>query len=307
MEQGDLDWLAEKRPDESAIRQRLEESLPFHMRSTFGGHTSCIEIETSDALLILDAGSGLRDLGMELSRRWNAADYAGPRAAHVLLTHGHTDHTHSTPFIDPYYDKRNHFKIWASQSALDSLHAVLSPDAALRSVFFPTTYQHMAGIKQFQAIEAGQRFSIGGTQISTHALHHPGGCPGLPVRAGGAPHCFRVGSRAPGNAGPGAAEFAQDADLLYLDAQYLADEYEGRIGIGDEPPCRRVGWGHSTVEAAVATAAAANARRLHLGHHEPKRSDEGWAGSNSTPSSAPPKHRSIAARFPLTVPRSRGS
>ena len=71
--------------------------------------------------------------------------------------------------------------------------------------------------------------------------------------------------------------FARGADLLYLDGQYLADEYEGKIGIMGEAPLSRRGWGHSSVEACVATAVAAGARVLHVGHREPKRDDSDLA------------------------------
>jgi hypothetical protein len=61
---------------------------------------------------------------------------------------------------------------------------------------------------------------------------------------------------------------------MYLDAQYLRKEYEGQLGIADAPPLHRLGWGHSTVEAAIETAWFAGARQLHLGHHEPTRTDD---------------------------------
>src|SRR5439155_23442142 len=69
------------------------------------------------------------------------------------------------------------------------------------------------------------------------------------------------------------AEFARDADLLYLDGQYLDAEYQGTAPIMQDTPMSRRGWGHSTVEACVATAVAARVRSLHVGHREPKRDD----------------------------------
>jgi ribonuclease BN (tRNA processing enzyme) len=72
---------------------------------------------------------------------------------------------------------------------------------------------------------------------------------------------------------PALADFARSADLLYIDAHYLQAEYDGAIGIGKGVPASHHGWGHSTIEAAVATAAAAGVHLLHLGHHEPARDD----------------------------------
>jgi ribonuclease BN (tRNA processing enzyme) len=70
------------------------------------------------------------------------------------------------------------------------------------------------------------------------------------------------------------ADFARGADLYYADAQYLPEEYRGEVGISGARPVAHRGWGHSTVDDVVATALAAEVKLLHLGHHEPRRSDE---------------------------------
>jgi ribonuclease BN (tRNA processing enzyme) len=68
-------------------------------------------------------------------------------------------------------------------------------------------------------------------------------------------------------------QFAEAADLLYLDGQYLQCEYDGDQAVGDSPAQRRNRWGHSWIEASLSTAIAAGATRIHLGHHDPHRSD----------------------------------
>jgi ribonuclease BN (tRNA processing enzyme) len=69
------------------------------------------------------------------------------------------------------------------------------------------------------------------------------------------------------------AEFARGADVLYLDAQFLRDEYDCRIGIASEAPQSRAGWGHTPLEDCFPTAAKAKVKRLLLGHHDPRRND----------------------------------
>ena len=259
--------------DNESIRQLVEEHLPFYVRSTYGGNTSCVEIQTSDALLILDAGSGLRELGMELCHRWDRPGFLGKREGHVLITHAHMDHTYGTPFADPYYDPRNHFTIWAPRSVLDSMEAVLGPSSELKGLYFPPTFEALAALREFNEVRPGSEFQIGETRIATHSLTHPGGCIAYRFERGGRRVVFASDHEHPAVPDRALAQFARGADLLYADAQYLEDEYEGRTGIQSDPPKSRRGWGHSTVEACVATAAAAGAKRLHLGHHEPKRSD----------------------------------
>src|SRR5436305_576852 len=77
-----LDQLAELAKDPGGVQLFLDQHLPFHLRSTYGGNSTCLEIQTPDALLILDCGTGFRVLGMELERRWNAPGFRGSREAH---------------------------------------------------------------------------------------------------------------------------------------------------------------------------------------------------------------------------------
>jgi len=282
----DKNWdrLVGEAASADSLEKFLEMRLPPHVRSTYGGNTWCVEIGTPDELFIVDAGSGLRNLGWDLSRRWNSPSYAGPRRAHLLLTHAHFDHLCSLPFVEPLYDPRNHFTLWATQRVLDSLQALLGANSPLLQVFFPLTFAQMPGVKDFRSIEPGQTFGIGQTELATHPLCHPGGCVAYRLQRGPRRIVFASDHEQPAVPDQELVEFSQGADLLCCDAQYTLDEYEGRVGIGDTPPQARKGWGHSTVEAAVATATAAGAVRLHLGHHDPARPDddlfrlEQWAG-----------------------------
>lgn len=251
----------------------LEKHLPFHLRSTYGGNTTCVEIQTPDALLIIDCGSGFRELGMEIERRWNVPGYRGSRQAHVLFTHAHMDHTFGTPFFDPYMDSRNDFTIYGLPTVMKSLDAVLSPASPLSSTYFPTTFDLLKAIRQRNVIGGGEKLSIGTTTISTMSLRHPGGCLGYRFDCQGRSFVFCTDHEHATAPDQALAEFARGADVLYLDAQYLAAEYDGQVGIMGEVPMARRGWGHSPVESCVLTAVAAGARQLHAGHREPKRDD----------------------------------
>jgi phosphoribosyl 1,2-cyclic phosphodiesterase len=255
------------------IRRCLDRHLPFSLRSGFGCNTTCVEVQTPDSLLILDAGSGFRELGIELTRRWNAEGDAAQRTAHILLTHAHMDHTLATPFFDPYFDPRNNFTMCGPKLALDSLHVVLDPDAPLRGVYFPPAYDLMRGIRGFRTLEAGNDFPIGDTRIRIHSLNHPGGCLGYRFEQAGRVVVFATDHEQTVSPDQGLVEFARGADLFYADAQYLQKEYDGEVGICGERPLARRGWGHTTVEGCILTAVAAGVRRLHLGHREPKRDD----------------------------------
>lgn len=271
---GVLADIAAAGDDLAAIAACVEQHLPFHLRSTYGGNTTCVEINCEDATLIVDAGTGIRRLGFALARRWNEQPPDAPRHAHLLLTHPHGDHTLAIPFVDALYDARNHIELWATKYVLDSLDVLLNSLSVMQGVYFPPSYDMMPGVRTFHAIDAAGEFSIEGTRIRTMPLNHPGGCIAYRFERDGRAFVFASDHEHQTVPDLQLAEFARDADLLYLDAQYLADEYHGRKGIDSEPPLSREGWGHSTVEACVRTAVAAGVKRLHLGHLDPHRCDE---------------------------------
>lgn len=256
-----------------SIRRILEEELPFALRSTYGGNTTCVEVRTPDALLILDCGSGFRELGQALDARWNGEGEGARRSGHVLLTHAHIDHTFATPYFSPYYDARNSFRIWGPEVTLDSLTAVLDAKSAMSQVYFPPTYSEMKGIRGFMRVEPGADFTIGATRITTHRLNHPGGSMAYRFENSGRVFVFATDHEHLEVPDAGLLEFAREADLFYTEGQYTAAEYSAEIGIAGDPPMSHRGWGHSPVEACIVTALAAGVRRLHLGHRDPRRND----------------------------------
>jgi phosphoribosyl 1,2-cyclic phosphodiesterase len=271
-EQGQLADL-KPGPDLDAAVRRAVEALPFHLRSSYGGNTTCVEVQTPDSLLIFDCGSGYRELGVSLEARWRAAGAAAVRKADVLVTHAHMDHTFATPYFVPYYNPANSFIVWGTQVVIDSLAAVLNPMSRLSQVYFPPTYDQMTAIKEFRPLLHGQEFRIGATNIRTYALNHPGGCLAFRLEHAGRIFVFATDHEQKQVPDTGLADFARGADLLYTEGQYTQDEYDGRVGVCGDPPFPRHGWGHSPIEACVITAIAAGVKTLHVGHRDPRRSD----------------------------------
>lgn len=260
------------------LRQRIEEEvakLPMNVRASYGGNTTCVELQTPDSLLIIDCGSGFRELGLELARRWNVPGYQGSRSAHVLVTHPHLDHTMATAFFAPHYNPKNHFTIWGTNKVLKSMSAVLSPDKEMSSVYFPPTYDMLQAIKKTEEIKAGDTWSIGSTTIRTAALNHPGGCLAFRFENAGRTFVFATDHEQKEVPDPTLLNFARGADLLYTEGQYTLAEYEGREVIpGEAVALSRKGWGHSPVEWCARTAVAAGVKKLHIGHHDPARRDD---------------------------------
>lgn len=269
--------LADLRPGpdlETNLLRCVEEELPFHLRSGYGGNTTCIEVQTPDALLILDCGSGFRELGDSLATRWESKPAGPERTAHVLVSHPHIDHIYGTPYFLPYYDPNNHFTIYGSPDTLHNLGVLFNPQSEMSRRYFPPTFEQMMALEEFRPIPPGSAFAIGSTQIRTYALTHPGGCLAYRLENAGRVFVFATDHEQIQSPDTGLAELARGADILYTEGQYTRGEYEGHDKIGRSPALPRRGWGHSTIEACVSTAVAAGVRELHLGHRDPARSDE---------------------------------
>jgi phosphoribosyl 1,2-cyclic phosphodiesterase len=227
-----------------------------------GGNTSCVEIETADGVIILDAGTGIRALGDDLVRR--KID-----RAHLLLSHLHWDHIQGLPFFVP---------AWLPSSRLDVIGArsTSSPQLGLEESLslqmqpphFPVRLADMRSHLAFREIESGDAIAIGQARVSAEVLNHPGGVMGYRIESGGRAIVYATDTEHRSDGVDRAlVRLARDADVLIYDAMYTEDEYAGRCGGS------KVGWGHSTWEAGIAVADAAGVGQLVLFHHDPARTD----------------------------------
>jgi ribonuclease BN (tRNA processing enzyme) len=252
---------------------RIASLVPCEQRLVYGGNTTCLEIRTPETLFLVDAGSGLQAWARHAQLDWNQVGYAGRRDGHVLISHAHLDHICALAFADVFFDARNDFTIWASSQVIDQLRALLAPANRDRNLLAPVSWQQLAGIRQWNEFPSDRVLEIDGTRITSLALNHPGTSLGFRFERDGKRIVIATDHEHVEVPDQRLAQFAQSADLLYLDAQYRQCEYDGQSGVGNTPPRTRQGWGHSTVEASIATAMAANALELHLGHHDPHRTD----------------------------------
>ena len=228
----------------------------------YGGNTSCVEVSLDDdgGFLVLDAGTGIRALGLELLDR-------GSRRIHVLLTHLHLDHLEGLRFFAPLWDERVTLDIWGPPSP------VLSLEERIRRSFspplFPIDLRELPSHVTFRDVPR-QPWTLGGASLTADLVLHPGPTVGYRIEVADSSFAY-LPDHEPTLAGIAdrsidwisGSSVAAGADLLLHDAQYTEDEYEQRIG-----------WGHSSVEAAVEFTRAVGARRLVLFHHEPGHSDE---------------------------------
>ncbi len=254
----------------------------------YGGNTACIELRFPEVNrhIIIDAGSGIRDLANFML----ANDLPkGPIATEIYLSHTHWDHIMGFPFFVPMYIPGTTIKVFGPVTYEDEpLEAVVGGQMKYR--YFPVNMGELAGKIEYCRLKEDPNIDLGdGIALSTTIINHPITALGYRFTFRGAVFCtaydtepFRnlfvtdpndpsydelmahEGEEAAGEQNQALENFFKGADLLVHDAQYTRQEYEkGKIG-----------WGHSPIEEAIATARRAGVKRLALFHHDPERSDD---------------------------------
>ena len=226
----------------------------------YGGNTSCIEVSLDNgAVLVLDAGTGIRELGLELQERET------PRI-HLLLTHLHLDHLEGLRFFAPLFDSRVTIDVRDPLACADPAGA---DQALLSPPLFPMDLHEIPAKLSFHDVPK-EPWTVEGATIASGLVMHPGPTVGYRVESDGACLAY-LPDHEPALTGAfeersrdwiSGGSIAENADLLLHDSQYFDEEY-----------AQRVGWGHSSVESAVAFAHAVGARRLVLFHHDPRHPD----------------------------------
>jgi serine/threonine protein kinase/phosphoribosyl 1,2-cyclic phosphodiesterase/anti-anti-sigma regulatory factor len=240
-------------------------SLPPLIRGTAGGNTTCVEIQAGDTTIIVDAGTGLYRLGLDLMK---GPCGKGQGILHFVFSHPHWDHIQGFPMFVPAFIPGNRF----------FFHSIHDLETALRDQqrfqYFPVTllpepgfpYHHHATMT-FLCHEVGEPFHIGRVDITSSLNHHPGNA--YAYRFEDAHSVLVFASDAEykdleGDAAQERIQFFRNADAVFFDAQYgLRDSWE-----------RKVDFGHSSALIGVYLAQQARVKRLLLTHHDPNDTDQ---------------------------------
>jgi anti-anti-sigma factor len=234
--------------------------------STVGGNTTCITIEVGDNLIIIDAGSGIRELGnqlmnsgTELAQKYGF--YRGKGHACMFFTHTHWDHIQGLPFFIPFFVPGNTFDIY-------HIHDYV-PKVIVRQMeqeFFPLQFSQVSASFRFHQLKEGEKVDVGGALINNIGLKHPGKAYAYRVEADDAIVVIATDAE---YTDLGHAKlrkywnFYANADVLVFDAMFSLQE-----------SFVKEDWGHSSALIGADIARESNVKRLLLFHHDPTSTDE---------------------------------
>jgi phosphoribosyl 1,2-cyclic phosphodiesterase len=222
----------------------------------YGGNTSCVEVrDSSGALLVLDAGTGLRELGINMMN----SNGAKPFTVNLLISHLHWDHIQGIPFFRPAFVPNSTLRIIGPKQDR-SMKELLG--LGMDDPFFPVDLDDIPAQIEIGEMEDGSDRQIGPYRVRSVSILHPAPALAYRIEADGKSVVYATDTEDPMTDGKSPViDLATGADTLIHDAQYLPSDFKET-------------WGHSTIDAAIDVAAKAKVKRLILYHHDPDRTDD---------------------------------
>lgn len=238
---------------------------PGPATARYGGNTPCVEIQAGGELLIVDAGTGIRELGLDLLARAAGAPVVG----RLFIGHSHWDHIQGFPFFTPLFLPSTRFSIYGMHGTTQSFQEVMR--GQMHSTYFPLQLKELGSRPEF--IELNAPIEVGPVKVSYHFLNHPGITVGYRFEHEGRTVSYisdhepyaALNTKGEFSAKEDAAisRFVAGSDLLICEAQYTADEYKLKRG-----------WGHATFKDVLDLAQRAGVARMALFHHDPLHDDD---------------------------------
>ena len=245
-------------------RELFLASLPEWLFGTVGGNTSCVEVEnTTQDCIILDAGSGIRELSLNLMQRPGYS--SGGNTYHIIFSHFHWDHLQGLPFFSQAFDPRNRIIFYSTNPDLERILG-----DQMKPPYFPVPMQGLGGFRatlEFVILTPDMKeLKIGSSTISWYTVNHPGGCTAFLVKDGERKFVYSTDtelSRENFLKNEENEAFFSNADMLVMDSQYTMGE-----------ALEKTGWGHSAFSLSVDFALTWGVKKLALFHHEPTYTDQ---------------------------------
>ena len=246
-------------------------STPGRGTEKYGGNTPCVSVQYEDTHIILDAGTGIRGLGLDLVEKLKENEER--LRLHLFLSHTHWDHIQGLPFFQAAYVNGTELVIYGSSNKERFLESVLRGQMDMD--YFPVGLSEMAADIKISEI-SDEVIRLGPVIVDwEEQVFHPGGSVRYRLTADEKRVVYATDVELdrvfrPEIIGPDSEAFVEEylnfihgADLLIADGQYTEEEYRGRVH-----------WGHTSIPVIIELARRAGVKQLAVFHHDPQHSDK---------------------------------
>jgi phosphoribosyl 1,2-cyclic phosphodiesterase len=197
----------------------------------FGGNTTCFQITFPDTgdISIIDAGTGIRDLGKALVEVSHQQD-----EIFIGFTHFHWDHIQGFPFFAPAFNPRQKINILALGQGrkVTNLRGIFKTQ--MQTEYFPVQLDNMGAHFEFLEIDKSREYfeDVHGeiTKVTANRHNHPGGAYGFRLERLGKVLVICTDVEHGDAIDPNVVALAKGADLLIHEAQYTGEELKTKDG-----------------------------------------------------------------------------
>lgn len=232
--------------------------LPKHQLGGYGGNTPCLEVKEGNQQIIIDAGSGIRQLGYELVQ---GPCGVGQGEIHLLFTHFHWDHLAGLPFFTPLFIPGNKIHVYAVQPELPEVFKII-----FKKPFFPVNLEQLGAQIIYHQLQPRQSVRFGSMSVTPYELDHPDPCWGYRMESQGRVLSYCVdteGSRASRERLGFDLPLYQGVDVMIFDAQYTLME-----------TMEKINWGHAAASIGLDIAMREGIGKVIFMHHDPASEDD---------------------------------
>ncbi|HUI29577.1 MAG TPA: MBL fold metallo-hydrolase [Candidatus Acidoferrales bacterium] len=262
-------------------------SIPTPGESTvrYGGNTACTELhlDAEDSahrngnLIILDAGTGIRNLGNQLMKDGKNIN------AHILITHPHWDHIQGFPFFRPAFVPGNKLTIVGPEAKGVKLAELIAEQ--MNKIYFPVNLSELEAEIDFIPMKE-DTINVQGAKVQSFFVNHPGFTIGYRISynnkslayvsdnepfseetahlfTNGEAEVLKLFREYHGDPNDRVRDFIKGVDVLIHDTTYTPEQY------GDH-----IGWGHSHYLHTLRLAFEAGVKTLFLFHYDPSLTDK---------------------------------
>ncbi len=232
---------------------------PGPTTARYGGNTSCVSITVDNKILILDAGTGIRNLGGAIIGQPELEIF-------VVVTHSHWDHIQGFPFFTPIYQPDRPVHMFPT---LHKKNVVLSSLIdQMDGAHFPITPDQVPSNFNFVTENPLEFLENNGFHMELVPMNHPGKAFGYKIKIDDKIICYFTDNEIDPPYEKSIeldvlTEKCKNADILIHDAQYIE---------ADMP--LKHGWGHSLISQVTKLGESAEVKNLVYYHHDPERSDD---------------------------------
>ena len=215
----------------------------------FGGNTSCLEITLASRQIVLDTGSGFRNVEIETNQ-----------PIVILYSHFHHDHIQGLMFNKGIFNPKN--EIFLCSAHCDAKMTQNHLQHYFSGQYFPEPIFSMLSTMTFVNFEELGAIFDHKIGFETIELAHPGGSFGYNIFADGEKITYLMDNEYSEQQCPELIDFSQNADLVIWDGMFTDAELPNHMG-----------WGHSTIEEGIRFADKADIKKMAIAHHAPMRTD----------------------------------